>query len=186
MVFCVKAQNNGNSPDQSWENVRGELFASYNSEVVSHAAILLGLIVAFPPIGVIAWRRLNDGKKRVSFWGAFIFVSIIFLTLYSFGGLIYWSSMGSSLIIQTRPTNATDVTSFIHIMNANAEANFMNGTKTSLLNSFAGYMRPKFWLEGKVWLIPSWIMLIITIVTPSIILAYVWKPIYRGLGYKQK
>jgi uncharacterized Tic20 family protein len=154
VIVCVRAADDASSVDQIFENARGQLLAFYSSEVVSHSAIILGLIVAFPSIGAIAWRRLKDKERLVSFQGVLIFVFIIMLVLYSLGGLIYWSALGAALIGATRSTDSiniisSNVTYCIKAMTDYTNSAFISSTRFSLnftsfspLNFFAWIMRP--------------------------------------------
>jgi hypothetical protein len=108
-VFSVSAQNQSpNEVEKYFETVRGELLQFYGSEMVSHAAVLLGLVVAFPSIGWRARRKVSyrDGYSR---WGTFgfnwfylfIFVSMVVLVFYFVGRTILWSSLSAQMVSAT-------------------------------------------------------------------------------------
>ena len=107
-VISVHAQT---EVDRYFENVRGELFGFYGSELVSHAAILLGLLVAFPSSGWRAFRNVGyrEGYKR---WWAFffnlvylfIFIAMVLVIFYFVGRAIVWAFVSSRLASAT-PAN---------------------------------------------------------------------------------
>jgi succinate dehydrogenase hydrophobic anchor subunit len=107
-AFSVRAQTD---VDKYFETVRGELIGFYGSEMVSHAAILLGLVVAFPSTG---WRALRSVSYRYSYkrgWALFlnficlfVSVSMMLLIFYFFGRTVVWSFLSSGLVSAT-PAN---------------------------------------------------------------------------------
>jgi hypothetical protein len=108
--FIVSVKAGVDEVDTYFETVRGELLAFYGSEIVSHSAIILGLLIGFTQIGTL-WNWLFEHGKR-TFWRYFVwscvFVLILALIMYSVGRLIYWSELVGYLIHTTR-TNMEDV-----------------------------------------------------------------------------
>jgi len=101
LVFSAKAQTM-DPLDTHFENVRGSLFGFYNSELASHAGIILGLTVGFVTLFPNFWKAINHKTKRLRFLGTFLFLFLSVLIIYSFGRLLYWSSLSAALIGTTR------------------------------------------------------------------------------------
>jgi hypothetical protein len=101
--------------DTYFENVRGQLLGFYGSELVSHAAIILGLIVALPSIFPRAWKALNLRGTSLRaflryFTRALTVVLIGTLILYTFGRLFFWSAQATSLMVATRTNLGVNIT----------------------------------------------------------------------------
>ena len=81
-----------------FEDVRGQLLSSYNAQVVSHTAILLGLIVAIASTGKDVIHALKSNRRRYRLLGMTVVAFVILLFLYESGRLFYWSGTISVLI----------------------------------------------------------------------------------------
>jgi hypothetical protein len=139
--------------DKYFENVRGELLSFYGSEMVSHAGILLGLIVAFPSTGWRALKRLftKDSSRRafyLYFFYSFVLVFTILLTLYIVGRVVFWSTLS------TRLTDATTAGLGITESNANSSMRaLIDYANYGVLNSsgfpgvFATWFNPSSYLN---------------------------------------
>lgn len=127
--------------DEYFENVRGQLLQFYTSELISHAAIILGLIVGLPTVGSIIWNW-KWLKRRHPFWRhsvrAFVFLITVTSVLFSFGRFVYWSKLGTPLIHVTRE----DVSDFL--TESNATSWELNVTSCmSVLSDYAYAKLPK-------------------------------------------
>ena len=125
--------------DDYFESVRGQLLAFYGSEVVSHAGIILGLLVGLFSIAKPLWRALQRRSRRLlRFFGVFIPTLIVIGLVFSAGRLVYWSDLGAYLMktnITIVVTNNTDLmsnatsnlnlTSWIGILNDNVVNEFI-------------------------------------------------------------
>lgn len=123
LSFAI-AQNDSNN-NSYFENVRGQLLSSYNSQIVSHAAIILGLIIAFGTIGKDAIKGIISNRRLFHVLGLESIASIIVLILYESGRLFYWSDASSTLISLNQSallktgviTNNTDLTAYMYLIN---------------------------------------------------------------------
>lgn len=129
--------------DTHFETVRGELLAFYGSEIVAHVGILLGIIIAFPSVIGGVLKRLNNKMKRS--WRAFflyssyflVLIFIVFLTLYSVGRIVYYSSFVANLVAVTREK-----------LNLYLHANITELNLTSIMGNLSSYARDAFWHNG--------------------------------------
>jgi len=137
-VVCVWASVD--EIDTYFENVRGQLLGFYGSEIVSHAAIILGLIIALPSTVSWAFKGLFKTMEQWAFFSyltySFVLIFIVLLTLYSVGRLFYWSALASSLTALTRESLVTGEGLPVNITELNV---------TSCMNAFANYTGYKFW-----------------------------------------
>ena len=115
----VKAQN---APNSYFENVRNQLLSSVNSQIVSHSAIILGLIVAIGTIGKDAVKAITSKKlwKHVLAFGSIAF--IVLLSLYESGRIFYYTDISSRLItLNNASLNGAGIQ-----INSSNEINFMS------------------------------------------------------------
>jgi hypothetical protein len=145
-LFVANVWADVDAVDTYFENVRGQLLGFYASEIVSHAAIVLGLVIALPTVGgpVLAFLRKRMRARSIEtfieyFSSFLILILIALLTLYSVGRLIYWSGMAASLMQATRTNlgvtiTESNVTSCMSALGNYTIERFWNGTGlTSLL-----------------------------------------------------
>lgn len=188
LVVVVRAADEVNPIDQYFETVRGQLLAVYNSEIISHAGIILGLIIALPPIGQIAWRRLRSQRLLARLFAVSVFLLVGMLILYGIGGLFYWSTLAGALMGATRSElgvniTGSNVTSCMHALNSYTEDAFMNSTFTnnpnfSWTNSLAQNTRP-----GITYF---WVFCFLVFILSVTITITLWQRTHRKRRYKQK
>ena len=110
---------------QYFETVRGQLLSAYNSEIVAHSAVVLGLIIAMGAAGKDAINAIRNKKAYIRFWGFTAFAIVIFLILVEVGRVEYWSTASSyayGLSYTHPPTGynfsaSTDYTTWMAFMN---------------------------------------------------------------------
>jgi hypothetical protein len=145
LIVKVKATDDVDETDTYFESVRGQLLGFYSSEIISHAGIILGLIVGLPSIVKTAWKWLYRGKIR-RFIALFVLPLALILVLYSFGRLIYWSSLSSALTVATRQ---------------DLEVTITNSNVTSFMYAFVNYTDKAFRADPSItselarWFFPS-------------------------------
>jgi hypothetical protein len=130
-IIIINVGATVNELDVYFETVRGQLLGFYGSEIVSHAGIILGLIIALPSLGGLLWKALNLGRRfsrRIT--RSLVLVFFIILILYSVGRLIYWSSLGASVALATREK---------------LEATNSVENATSYMPALVNYTRTEFW-----------------------------------------
>lgn len=154
IAFTAKAQSQSLDPiDTVFETARGQLLGVYNSEVVTHAGIILGLIVAFASVAPNAWKAVHNEKKKVRFLGASASVSIVLLFVYSVGRLFYWSALSGTLIGATRSNIGATITSSNATYCLNALSNFTiesaKNAPLTITSFLANSLHPNNW----VWLL---------------------------------
>jgi hypothetical protein len=173
ITFTVKAQNE-DEVDSLFETARGQLLGVYNSEVVSHAGIILGLIVAFATMAPNVWKAVNHKRKLLRFFGPFLLIFICLLIIYSFGRLFYWSASSGSLMGATRSNIGVTITASNATSCIGALANFTTtrAVEVKSVTSFlARYLHPNNWA----------LLLIIGVVIsfiPSILIAW-YDPLHK-------
>jgi hypothetical protein len=178
ITFIVKAQN-VDEIDTLFETARGQLLGVYNSEVVSHAGIILGLIVAFASIAPNLWKALNSKRVILRFLAIFVPLLIIILLFYSVGRLFYWS--GASVMGATRSNIGVSITASNATSCMGALANFTISRAMnvhSITTYLASFLHPNNW--GLLSLIGG-----VIIVIPSIIIAW-YDPFHKKENSKSQ
>lgn len=172
IVFClliVNVKANVDEVDTYFENVRGQLLAFYGSEIISHAGIILGLVIGLPPVGTLFWKRLHFRNAFLRYFTRMlVLVFVVMVILYSVGRLIYWSSLGASLTQATR-TNLgvvvpdSNTTSYMSALTNYGQTQFWNDP--SFTGDIARRLYPSWNLPisgimyvGQYWIIPSFIL----------------------------
>lgn len=166
--------------DTHFETVRGSLFGFYNSELISHAGIILGLTVGFVTLFPNFWKAFNHKTKLLRFLGTFLFLFLFVFIIYSFGRLLYWSSLNATLIGVTRKdvglTNSTDPTSYMNELSDYCLSSVSNSTvkgNVSLTSRIALGLHPNSFIKG------LWIPTAIIIIVPSIVNSIFYKSIIK-------
>jgi hypothetical protein len=95
--FVARAQTI-DDVDTHFENARGQILGFYSSELMSHAAIILGFIVGLFSLGRYVDNLLRSKKWFVRFIGYFALAVTFLLIAYSIGRLFFWSTLSSSII----------------------------------------------------------------------------------------
>lgn len=95
LIFNVKATDSIDEIDTYFETARGQLLQFYGSEIVSHAAIILGLVVALLSIVRVAWKWLYPRTIK-RFIALFVLVFVLMLVPYSVGRLLTFTILVSS------------------------------------------------------------------------------------------
>ncbi len=136
--------------DTYFESARGQLLAVYSSEVVSHAGIILGLIVALASVIKDSLEAIISNKAK---WRAFLGVLgialILGLIVYSIGRLLFWSGSSSALIGVTRPglgvtiTNSNITSCMVELNKYAINASMNSGTLTGCM---ALTLHPNNWI----------------------------------------
>jgi hypothetical protein len=111
IILPALAQNEVNELDTLFETARGQLLGVYNSEVISHAGIIIGLMVAVASILPNAWKAFTHRKRILRFAGVFLPLLIILALFYSVGRLFFWSALSGALFSATKTNIGVTITS---------------------------------------------------------------------------
>jgi hypothetical protein len=167
--------------DTHFETVRGNLLGFYNSELVSHAGILLGFTVGLASLLPSIWKAINSRRGLLRFFGMAILLSLFIIIIYSFGRLLYWSALSATLVGVTRPNvglaNSTiDATSYMRTLSFYCLSSV--GNDTSITSVIANTLHPTSFLKG------LWMPSVAIIIVPSVLLA-VFRPIKKMVQQKK-
>jgi hypothetical protein len=133
LTLCIaKAQNNQggdvSSIDSHFDQVRGQLIGFYGSQIVSHAGIILGLIIAIATFAPRLFRGLKSKKFAWCFVAFLVILLLGTLIVYTTGRLFYWSSLDAYLEHATRQS----VENKLHI-------NITASNATSCMDALSNY-----------------------------------------------
>ena len=176
--FTGKAQT-VDEIDTIFENARGQLLGIYNSEVISHAGIILGLIIALGSTASDIWKGLNSKRKKLRFLAVFAFLLIVLLLIYSVGRLFYWSSCSGALMGVTRSNigvtiNSSNATSCLFAL-----ANYtteMATSDVSITTVLASLLHP----NNLIFLAPTAVTILVVI--PALVVYYTTRTQKKGIN----
>jgi hypothetical protein len=148
--FTVRAE----IPDfyNYFETLRGELLGFYNSELISHTGIILGLIVGIASIGPVLWNLVIHKKVICKLIGRFSFGAIIAGICYFVGRFFYWSAMNTILIGATESkmginANYSDPTSLLFELGEyTVSTTEIGDSTTSAIAVFFSFDNLIFWI----------------------------------------
>ena len=122
--------NNSRGLDLSnFEDLRMSLADTYNSQTITHAGYFIALLAIVATLA----SKIDTIKKHFSRYTKFIFGVFIGLFFYSAYRLLYWSWLGSQVLVITE---------------AEALSTWQSNAIYSIQNYLLGYFNTEHWLRG--------------------------------------